>query len=43
MDELENESIQQFRDSERKVARVTSTLVRIDPEQRYITSHASDV
>ena len=36
MDELENESIQQWRDSERKVARVTSTLVRIDPEQRYI-------
>lgn len=39
MDELENESIQQWRDSERKVARVTSTLVRIDPEQRYSTLH----
>lgn len=33
MDELENESIQQWRDSERKVAKITSTLVRIDPEQ----------
>lgn len=37
MDELENQTIQMFRDSERAVAKLKSSLVQIDPMQRYVS------
>ena len=38
MDELENQTIQMWRDSERTVAKLKSSLVQIDPMQRYVKS-----
>ena len=35
MDELENQTIRQWRDSEKSVTTLKSTLVQIDPGQRY--------
>ena len=34
MDELENQTICEWRDSERKVTTLKSTLMQIDPRQR---------
>ena len=36
MDELENQTIRQWRDSEKSVTTLKSTLVQIDPEQRCV-------
>ncbi len=38
MDELENQTIQMFRKSERAVAKLKSSLVQIDPMQRYVVA-----
>ena len=41
MDELENQTIRQWRDSEKSVTTLKSTLVQIDPGQRYRPSQFS--
>ena len=36
MDELENQTIQMWRDSEKELTNIKSTLLQIGPDQRYM-------
>ena len=39
MDELENQTIQMWRDSEKELTNIKSTLLQIGPDQRYVYTH----